>query len=145
MPQLFPTFEPPEIVEDEQQNTPEYPKSLLFDFESGDFVLDGAGRLVETDGHTAWVQWCEKAVLTERFAFLVYGTDFGSELSQAKNEPNRAAVQSYVEREITEALLIDPRTEAVRDFAFSWSGDQLTISFTVLPVIGDPARLEVNV
>ena len=143
MPNLYPTFEPPTIVEQEQpQLAPEYPKSYLFDFEKGDFVLDGAGRIVIADGYTAWVQWCVKTVLTERFAYLAYSWNYGVEVEQAIKQPDRALVEMEIERTITEALMADPRTELVRDFSFKWHADELYVSFTIVPVIGEPVRIE---
>ena len=144
MPNLYPTFEPPTIVEQEQpQLAPEYPKSYLFDFEKGDFVLDGAGRIVIADGHRAWAQWCVKTVLTERFAYLAYSQNYGTEIETALKQPSRQAVEAELERTITEALLMDPRTEMVRDFRFTWEGDQLRVAFTAVPAVGDPEWLEV--
>lgn len=144
MPNLYPTFDMPEIVEQSvTEPVPRYGKSWLFDFEKGDFVLDGAGRVVEADGHTAWVQWCVKTVLTERFAHVIYSTDYGTEIEQALKQPSRRAVEAELERVITEALLVDPRTERVTDFAFEWDGDIVKVSFTVVPVVGHPERLEV--
>jgi len=143
MPNLYPTFELPTIVEQEQsQLAPEYPKSYLFDFEKGDFVRDGTGRIVVCDGHTAWVQWCIKAVMTERFSCLAYSGNYGVEIDGALKQPTRAAVETEVERTITEALLADPRTYAVRDFSFEWRGNELCVSFTVIPVVGEAARIE---
>ena len=143
MPNLYPIFEPPTIVEQEQsQLAPEYPKSYLFDFEKGDFVLDGAGRIVIADGHTAWAQWCVKTVMTERFACLAYSWNYGVEVEQAIKQPDRALVEMEIERTITEALMADPRTELVRDFSFKWYADELYVTFTVVPVIGNAARIE---
>jgi len=143
MPNLYPTFEPPTIVEQEQpQLAPEYPESYLFDFEKGDFVRDAAGRIMVADGHRAWVQWCVKTVLTERLACLAYSWNYGAEVEQARKQPDRALVEMEIERTITEALMVDPRTELVRDFSFKWRADELYVSFTIVPVIGEPARIE---
>ena len=143
MPNLYPTFEPPTIVEQQQpQLAPEYPKSYLFDFEKGDFVLDGAGRIIIADGYTAWTQWCVKTILTERFACLAYSWNYGVEVEQARKQPDRALAEMEIERTITEALMADPRTELVRDFSFKWRADELYVSFTIVPVIGEPARIE---
>jgi len=143
MPNLYPAFDMPELVEQQQtEPAPKYGKSWLFDFKKGDFVLDGAGRVVEADGHTAWVQWCVKAVMTERFSCLAYSGDYGVEIDEALKQPTRAAVETEVERTITEALLADPRTYAVRDFSFEWRGEELYVSFTVIPVVGEAARIE---
>ncbi|MDN5345122.1 MAG: hypothetical protein PWQ18_1236 [Clostridia bacterium] len=98
---------------------------------------------VKIVGAEAWVQWCIKTVLTERFAYLIYSPNYGCELEKALQQPSRRAVEAELERTITEALLADPRTEMVKDFSFSWQGDQVKVSFTAVPVIGDPERLEV--
>lgn len=143
MPNLFPVFEMPELVEQQQTApNPEYPESYLFDFEKGDFVRDAAGRIAVADGHRAWVQWCVKTVLTERFACLAYGWDYGVETEKAMKQSSRAMIETEIGRTITEALLADPRTELVRDFSFKWQADELFVSFTAVPVIGDPAHIE---
>jgi len=143
MPNLYPVFEMPELMEQQQaQPEPEYPESYLFDFEKGDFVRDTAGRIVIADGHRAWAQWCVKTVLTERFAYLAYSGNYGVEIDEALKQPTRAAVETEVERTITEALLADPRTYAVRDFSFEWRGNELYVSFTVIPVVGEASRIE---
>ena len=142
MPDLYPKFDMPDLVEAVEDTSIAYPKSWLFDFDTGDFVLDGAGRIVIADGHRAWAQWCVKTVLTERFAYLAYSGNYGVEIDKALKQPTHAAVETEVERTITEALLVDPRTYTVRDFSFEWRGDELYVSFTVIPVVGEAARIE---
>lgn len=145
MPNLYPTFDAPPLVEQQQAGVvPEYGKSWFFDFEKGDFVLDGAGRVMQTDGYTAWAHWCVKATLTERFAYLVYSPNYGCELERARKQPSKQAVEAEMERVITESLLADPRTEVVRDFSFVWKGDEIYTAFTVTPVVGTPERIEVR-
>lgn len=144
MANLYPVFEMPELIEQQQtQPEPEYPESYLFDFEKGEFVRDTAGRIAIADGHRAWAQWCVKTVLTERFAYLAYSQNYGTEIETALKQPSRQAVEAELERTITEALLMDPRTEMVRDFRFTWEGDHLRVAFTVVPAVGDPEWLEV--
>lgn len=142
MPNLYPVFDMPGLVEQQTEPAPKYGNSWFFDFVKGDFVMDGAGRVIQTDGHAAWVQWCVKTVMTERFACLAYSWNYGVEVEQARKQPDRALVEMEIERTITEALLVDPRTELVRDFAFRWHADELYVSFTIVPVIGEPARIE---
>lgn len=145
MDQLFPVFDAPDLVDAsaEAQSTT-YGTSWLFDFEKGDFVTDGSGRVVTCDGYTAWAQWCVKTVLTERFAYLAYSSDYGVEMDNALAHPDPKAVQSEVERTITEALLVDPRTESVQNFTFSRSGDGLAVAFELVPTVGTPTRVEVT-
>ena len=144
MPSLYPAFDMPELIEQQQaEPAPRYGKSWLFDFEKGDFVLDGTGRIVIADGYTAWVQWCIKTILTQRFAYVIYSSDYGTELEEAQKQPDRKAVEIELERAITEALLVDPRTEMVKDFVFEWEGDTVKVSFVAVPVVGPPEQLEV--
>lgn len=145
MPNLFPIFEMPELIEQQQTElAPRYGSSWFFDFGTGDFAIDGAGKVIQTDGHTAWAQWCVKTVLTERFAYLAYSQNYGTEIETALRQPSRQAVEAELERAITEALLVDPRTEIVRDFSFAWQGDEVYVSFTSVPRIGTAERIEVK-
>lgn len=133
MPQqsLFPVFDVPEIVAPTAAEERKYRRSVYFDFETGDFLRDGSGNMVAADGRDAFAQWCLKTAATERFACLAYSTDIGTEMEAALANADRAAVESAIERTITEALMVNHKTEYVRAFAFSWGGDTLTVSFTV--------------
>ncbi len=145
MPNLYPAFDTP-TLETQRPTNPKvrYGKGPAFDFEQGDFALDGAGRVALLDGHRSWVQWCAKTILTERFSALVYSHRYGAEMERARRQASREAAQAEIEREITEALLVDRRSKAVRDFSFTWNGDELTVSCTVVPIIGTAERLEVS-
>ena len=141
MPDLYPTFEVPDIYMEGEQQTIKYGKSWAFDFELGDYITDGSGRTITLDGHQAWAQWCLKAVMTERFAHIIYSQNYGAEMKDAMRQPTRAAVESAVERTITETLLADVRTKTVRDFTFRWDGENLYTECWVFPTIGDPIRI----
>lgn len=142
---LYPTWTMPRTVEQRaQQRTPaRYPRSFAFDFETGDFVLDGGGRVATVDGYEAWAVWCVKAVLTQRFAYLVYTPRYGCELDRVIGA-SRTVAEAEAMRVIREALLADPRTRAVSDFAFRWEGDALHVAFTVAPTVGTERRFSVR-
>lgn len=110
-----------------------YKRSLKFDYTTGDFVRDGANRLVLATGHEAFLQWCLKQCITERNTKLAYSSKIGVEIeSAAKKETSIIAVESIIQRTITEALMVNPATEYVRNFDFSWDGsDSLKVSFLV--------------
>jgi len=131
---LFPVFEVPETEEEEDVAAISGRRSVLFDMESGDFVLDGAGRMIEADEQEAYVQWCVKAVTTARYACRAYPDEIGTELDLALEEDSREAVESGVEKEITECLMVNPLTEYVGDFEFTWDTGRLAVSFTVKKV-----------
>ena len=131
MPDLYPVFEVPVLESAEIFEEQNYKPSVRFDFVTGDFLRDGAGRMIIADGKDAWIQWCIKTVHTERLACMAYSSDIGTEMEDALRHSDVAAVESAVERTITEALMTNPRTEYLRGFVFAWSADALHCSFTV--------------
>lgn len=128
---LFPVVEVPDFVPVEQAYDRTYKRSVKWDPEKGDFVRDGANRMVECDGREAFATGCYKTSLTERYRCLAYSNDIGAEMERAMMEDDEKTVESMVQRTITEALMVNPRTEYVRDFIFSWNGDQMNCTFTV--------------
>lgn len=128
--QLFPVFDLPEIPDDPVYEE-RYRPSVFFDFETGDFVRDGANKLVRADGREAYMQWCQKVVATEREQFLAYSDDIGTEFEDMEDFPDRDTKESEIERTITEALLVHPATEYVRNFSFEYVSGKAYVSFTV--------------
>lgn len=127
--QLFPVFDLPEIPDTEELEE-RYSPSAYFDFEKGDFVRDGAGKIKKSEGKYAYIQWCLKVVSIERYSCLAYSSDIGVELDQVV-EADRAAAESIIERTITEALMMHRATEYVRDFSFLYKADAVYVTFTV--------------
>lgn len=128
--QLFPVVEFPEIPDDEEYEE-RYRPSVYFDYAIGDFRRDGAGRIVPASGREAFLQWCVKTCSTERDAFLAYSTNIGTEFERLNNFPDQESRESEIERTITEALLVHPATEYVRDFEFESKGDEIVVTFEV--------------
>lgn len=120
--QLYPVFEVPDFVakKNEENRKQQYKPSVYFDYATGDFRLDGAGRMAGASGREAYMQWCIKAVMTERDAFLSYSTKYGAELETSLAQSDRASVEASLERTITEAIMANPKTEYCRDFTFTW-------------------------
>lgn len=129
---LYPTFEIPadieDVIEPQQEVT-----SAYFDFKLGDFVLNDPGKVVQSTEREAWIQWCLKVVLTQRYAYYGYSSNTGAEIEEAMNEPTRKAQESALQRTITEALLADPygRTAYVRNFNFKWEPDSVYVDCIV--------------
>ena len=97
----------------------------------GDFVRDGANRMVECSGREAFAIWCYKIAQTERYQCLAYSNDIGTEMERAMSYDDEKTVESMVARTIEDAIMVNPRTEWVRDFEFSWNGDNMTCTFRV--------------
>ena len=113
--QLFPVFDLPEIPDDPEYEE-RYRSSVAFDFDKGDFVRDGSNKMVRADGREAFMQWCWKVIQTEREAFLAYSDDIGTEFEDMEDFPDKDSRESEIERTITDALLVHPATEYVRNF-----------------------------
>lgn len=135
MPSLYPTLNLPKVAVSRLISKPDsYKPAPLFDFDTGDFVRDAAGRIVMASGKEAYMEWCMKQCQTERYTRLAYSNKIGVEMVAAMktSEDNPNAVRSAIERTITEALMIHPATEYVRKFEFSRSGsDGLLVTFLV--------------
>ena len=131
--QLYPVFNVPvaDVIES-QDAEQEFKPAPLFDYEKGDFVRDGANRVVMVDGREAFKNWVLKTISTQRGSCLAY-PDIGIDYEGALLAPTHEAVQSALERTISEALLSDPHTDRVYDFEFKWQADSITVSFTVQP------------
>ena len=129
--QLFPVVSIPSLSRPKQDNDVRYKRAPAWDLMAGDFVRDGAGKILTDTGRDAYRVWCVKASQTERFAKLAYPSSIGAELEAAKQEQSQEAVELALERTIREAIMVNPRTEYVRDFSFLWEGDHVHASFTV--------------
>ena len=131
---LYPTFKLPAVVADrEQSKKKSYKQSFFFDYTTGDFLRDGANRLVLAEGREAFCQWCLKQCVTERGTKLAYSDKIGVEIVKAaQEESDIKAIESAIQRTITEALMVNPETEYVKNFRFVWEGaDSLLVSFVV--------------
>ena len=140
---LFPVFDVPATLAEDVPFQEIYNPAPLFDIESGEFVLNGARQALWGSGYDAWVLWCTKTILTQRWAYYGYSSNAGIEAEQAFKEPDRRAQESAFERTITEALLADPmgRTRQVRDFRFDWLTDSLFITCEVVGYDGNSAAI----
>lgn len=143
--QLFPVFEIPSVTVHAQDVINHYFwPGPLFDFSTGDFVRDGANRVVMVDGRDEYILWVLKTIKTQLGACTAY-PEYGIDIEGAIAENERSAVQSAFERTITEGLMRNPRTERVFSFEFGWEADELTIYFIVKPKNLDAFDVNMNV
>ena len=128
---LFPVVEVPDFISEDSQYDTQYKRSMKWDPELGDFVRDGAHRIKECDGKEAFAIWCFKIAQTERYRCLAYPDSIGTEMERAMDNDDEKTVESMAERTITDAIMVNPRAENVRDFQFTWEGDQMHVTFKV--------------
>lgn len=147
MPNLFPEFEMPLMTPANTTTVNQNVNSFYFDFEKGDFRIDGAGKSVDATPVEAWVQWCIKAINTERYRFRAYSAQYGAEWAQVDNYDSQKAKESWIERTITETLLADPlkRTAYVKSFSYVWESDSIGVGFTIYGQSGMEATLHVRI
>lgn len=87
------------------------------------------------DGQEAMKQAIYKILNTERYDYLIYSWNYGSELAELYGQPI-PYVYSEIRRKITEALLRDDRITDVGDFSFSQNNEKVTVKFTVTTTEG---------
>lgn len=140
---LFPVAESPQFIPESEERDNQYRPTVAWDVEKGDFILNGKGKMELCSGIEGYKVWCCKMALTQRYACLAYPEEIGAELEEALDEPEEKAVQSAIERTITEALMVNPRTEYVRDFQFTWTGDSVSCSFIVKGLENEEFRIAI--
>lgn len=128
----------------DEENTEEdedagYKPSIFFDFDTGDFVTLHDGKLKEASGFEAWMQWCQKTIMTQRYAHEGYSTDIGIDYESALQADSREEAESILQREIEEALMADPseRTLYVGNISFQWEADHCLVTVQVQGIDGD--------
>ena len=105
-------------------------KTYKIDFEKG--------RIVGlTDGVEALKQTIRLILSTERYEYLIYSWDYGSELKGAIGRDKEIA-ESEFKRRIKEALTQDDRITNVDNFIFNYHDkDGVNINFTVFSIYGE--------
>ena len=136
MSELYPVFEIPTLQAADSAQEESFLPSPLFDFDTGDFVRDGANRIVMVNGRDAFILWTLKMLKTQLGACASY-IESGIDLDACLQQPTREAVQSALERTITEALLSNRQVARVYNFDFSWQASELYLSFIVEPKAWD--------
>lgn len=88
------------------------------------------------DNEDAIMQLVMKILYTERYAYVIYSSQYGVELDRLIGKEYDFIV-SDLERTITEALLADDRIISITDFTTEQTSiDRMTASFMVNSVVG---------
>lgn len=138
---IFPV-DVPDFTDERNEYDRRYKRSVKWDAEKGDFARDSAKRMVECDGKESFFQWCFKIAQTERYRCLAYPDCIGTEMERAMEDDDEKTVESMVQRTVTDALMVNPRTEYVGDFEFTWENDRMHCAFFVKGIdIDDAVRV----
>jgi len=118
-------------------------RTYLYDFNKQEFVLSATGKFTSVEDDLAWAEWCKKALLTERWVYLIYSSDYGQELEELIGSGlPREAIESEIKRIVTECLMQNDMTEKVENFSFEWNEDEVYFTCEVTNVNGFTTQLE---
>lgn len=118
--------------------------SPKFDWLTGEFLFDNAGRMLETTPREALENWCLKVTATERFTRLCYSEKIGVELATMPQVRSAARAKARVIRTITDALKVHRQVESVKNFSFRRDADEAQALFDVQFKNGDTSRLTIR-
>lgn len=112
------------------------------------YMLDIESNTIEDtcDGKKAVEQAIYLALKTERYKYVIYSTNYGSEFEELYGK-QMSYVTSRLKSVIEEALLADDRIKSVCDFQISRTDkNSLKVSFTAETIFGDiAAETEVKI
>jgi len=109
-------------------------------------VLTPTGKVLEIKGVEAWLEWCNKALLTARYRFLVYSRNHGQEFEELiSRHLSRAGNESEIRRMATECLMVDPRIASVGNFSFTWEQDQCYFTCEVTNILDETGTVNGSV
>ena len=133
---LFPFFGDTQTEQAEEETLPLYTE-VAWDFVKNIPILE-KGDLKRVTGNEAIKTWVYKAMKTERFRYLIYSWDFGSELESLIGQsytPNLTKAESV--RYIKEALLINPYIKSVSNIEVHFEKGTLYITAVLETVYGE--------
>lgn len=147
MDNLFPTDYNSDVGLDASNYETEtgYKQSPYFDSETGDFVLDGSGTILDANGVEAYTQWCEAVVATDRYNHDAYSNDIGIDYNLIFSAKTHEEAETLLESEISEALAVDPyhRTQYVQNVLCEWVGSD-SVNVTIEVVALDNELVTIN-
>lgn len=134
-----------DLEEDDTEEVIGYKIAPYFDTKSGDFILNGSGQVITADEITAYTQWCENIIATDRYNHDSYSDDIGIDYEEVFQAGSREEAEAILESEISEALESDPygRTQYVQNVSFEWIGpDALNVLVEVVALDNELVTIE---
>ncbi|WP_410772184.1 DUF2634 domain-containing protein [Fontibacillus sp. BL9] len=106
-------------------------QTYMLDFESGQVTE----KII--DGQEAIKQFIQKTILTARYRYLIYNSQYGCEIETLLGQDiSPQLLNSEITRVITEALKEDDRIQAVEPLQIERESDKLFVTFTVITAEG---------
>jgi len=136
---IFPVETVSSVIDAIVQSTTDLPilKTYAWDYINNDFLLTNGKNIIVT-GLEAVKVWIWKALQTPRYRYLAYSWNYGNELEDLISQGlSNEALKSELERNLKEALLINPYIESIKDISISVEGSKANVDFTVVTVYGE--------
>lgn len=112
-------------------------KEYAWDFVNNDFILVDGKNVIVTELEAVKV-WVWKALQTQRYRYLAYSWNYGSELEDLVSQGlSTAALKSELERYLTESLLINPYITGIKNVVITVEGSKADVAFTAGTVYGE--------
>lgn len=132
---IFPFIDPDGLNTGQEEKLPLF-REYAYDFENNCLLLKN-GQTYLVEGNAALRIWIFKALSTERFRYVAYDSDFGSEIGTLVGSPLHSDVaKSELKRFIIEALMVNPYIEELSNFQISQTGSGVTAEFDCTTVYG---------
>ena len=125
----YPVFEIPGANEEEVIEGQEFKPCPLFDYEIGDFVRDGANRVVMVEGRDAYHTLVPQVLKTQKAHASATWTQ-GLTTRKRSQRPGSGSIRARAHT-ITDALMSHPCTDRIYDFEYIWDSDTLYMGFTI--------------
>lgn len=143
---IFPFISPELLAEAARPALPMF-REYAYDFQTKRLLLrNGSTYLVE--GNEALRIWIYKALATQRFRYIAYDADFGSEQHTLVGSTiNTDIKHSELKRFIVEALMVNPYIRELTNFTFTAAGSLVAVSFDCITIYGPmtiPQEFEVS-
>lgn len=138
LPQVYSEFNIEEVSSllDESSELPLL-REYFFDFEKGSLVYE-KGKPKILSGIEALKVQLHKALITERYKYLGYSWDYGSEITTLIGKvQSNAVMEAESKRLIEESLLVNPYVTSIGKVNVKLNGKKLTINAQVNTVYGE--------
>lgn len=134
--------------EDDSESVIGYKVAPYFDSKSGDFLLNGSGQIMTADEVTAYTQWCENVLATDRYSHDSYTDDIGLDYKEIFASADKEEAETIIENEISEALACDPygRTQYVQNVEFEWiSPDEVIVTVEIVALDNEMVTINTTI
>ncbi|NOW92319.1 hypothetical protein BCD91_004342 [Clostridium beijerinckii] len=114
--------------------TTKFKGSYAIDFETGEFIRNPDGTIKILDEFEAYIQWCQKAMITARYKYRAYSNRYGRDIIGSSLDEK--AMELEIKRVTQEALMVHPMTSSVDNFSFEWRNGEVYYEYEVKSIQG---------